>query len=67
MLLIKIMNLKMVFSTDLFIKSILLNSTQLIDLNMEMDVILNMKLLFFVVINVLYHLKVIVLLNVLLS
>ena len=36
---------KMLFPMVRFRKSILLNSTQLLEVNMEMDVILNMKLL----------------------
>ena len=64
-LLMKVMMRKMLFSMVIFIKSILLNLKKLIDLNMVMDVILNMKLLNIEEIIVLYQQKDIVLLSVL--
>ena len=63
----KVMMQRIVFSMVIFMKTILLNLINLIDLNMEMDVILNMKLLNIEVIIVLYQQKNIVLLNVLIS
>ena len=58
---------KMLFSMATFIKSILLNLIKLIEVNMEMVVISNMKLLNIEVKIVLYQQKDIVLLNVLIS
>ena len=54
-----------VFSMIVFKKPILLNLTQLKEVNMETDVVLNMKLLNIDVITVIYQQKVIVLSNVL--
>ena len=56
LLLIKIKNLKMLFSKVISIKSIFLNLTLLIEVNTEMVVIFNMKLLNIEVIIVLYQL-----------
>ena len=64
MILIKTRNRKMLFLMVMFIKSILLNITESVDPNMEMDVILNMKLLNIGEIIALYPLKDIILLNV---
>ena len=64
MILIKTRNRKMLFLMVMFIKSILLNLTESVDPNMEMDVILNMKLLNIGEIIALYPLKDIILLNV---
>ena len=64
-LLIRVMDRKMPFAMVNFTKSILLNLLQLMDLNMEMVVILNMKLLNIEVITVIRQQKIIVLPNVL--
>ena len=63
----KDMMLMIAFSMAIFKKSMLLNLKKLIDLNMVMDVILNMKLLNIEEIIALYQLKDIVLLKVLIS
>ena len=63
----KDMNLRMLFSTDTFINQALHNLIYSIDLNMEMDVILHMKLLNIEVIIVLNQQKVIVLPNAIIS
>ena len=63
----KVMTQKIVFSMVIFIISTLRNLIKLIDLNTEMDVILNMKLLNIEVIIVLYQQNFIVSLNVSLS
>ena len=60
----KDMMLNLLFSMVIFIKSKLLNLARLIEVNMEMVVTLNMKLLNIEVAIVLYLMKVIVLLNV---
>ena len=61
------MNLKTLFSTVIFIKSIPLNLMLLIEANMELVVILNLNLLNIDVIFVLHQQKDIVLLNELIS
>ena len=63
----KDMMLKMLFSIGILVNSTLHNIIKLIDLNMEMDVILNMKLLNIEIMIVIYQQKDTVSLNVLIS